>query len=413
MSKPRRKIVVREMTVDEAERAGKRVCPALKELAKRGIKVVIKDDPAPIALILGGLMWFGKTAGANILTSVVDSVTSPITNLVELAIRSKVLEWRANDIFSAIMESFKFQAFAPSVEDSAGVNYDESHASDMVLNLARATLFLTQIISDDAGELAMESLSEAISQAVYSGFAGQLQNMANYRSGFLPPQNIHMEDEYGNFDVNTRAIMDAFAGYQIHESIANEALRTIKSAGDTFRRFALLDDMAETLEAVRSPKLVWLSEGARLIRDAFRDLVEDVRAMLYTLLRRVGDILMEVKVAKADYDAGLITESEYNVVLLDAYLELQEIDDEADDIMADMEDALGEMPNSFDNAAVNVASAYNSLVDLYGDYLDNVILSDFDDYVNNMMLLRTYTKVSGIGWYLYNRVKGTYHGGQA
>jgi len=406
----RPRVVIRRMSIEEAKREGKRVPRCFEVAERRGARITIIDDPAPIALIMGGLMFFGKTAGMTLLSNVIEDVTSPVSNMFELAVRGKVIDLRRTEIEDSVLESFKYQAFAPTKEDSSGVNYDEAHLRDTIYNLAKATLFLTTLVSDDAGELAMETLSEAMSQAVYSGVAGQLQNQANYRSGFIPPQSLHTEDEYSQVLTPTRAIMDAFGGYQIHETVTSEALRRIRQSADAYRRFRLLDDLGESLETSRLTHIAWLSEAGRLIRQAFRDLIEDVRAMLYTLLRRVTDVLAEVMVAKADYDAGLITQEEFNVVLLDANIELQKIDEECDNIIDDMVQAISEMPTSLDTVASKIASAYESAVSLFGDYVDSAILSDFGDYVTNLLNLRIYTKVKDIGYYLSNPVTGSQWG---
>ena len=242
------------------------------------------------------------------------------------------------------------------------------------------------------------------------GIAGQLANVAFYRAGFQPPSNPFFQQGEDKIETNTRVHLDAFNGYQIHWTVAQEALRRLNAANEAYRRFALLDDVAATLEASRNVRLIWLAEGHRLIRDGIRTLIDDVRAMLYVLLRRVTDTINEVRVAKADYDAGLLSEEEFNVVLLDAYLELQQIDKEIDDILSDLEQTMSLVGDTMPDVDTNAAQALERLVDVYTDYVDSTIMSDFGDYVSTLLNVRRHTRLSGVKFAIRNLKDGTEFG---
>ena len=396
----------------EAARRGVNVPPALLMSAdKIEMRVQVVDDPIPAALafVATALKWLGAQAAEAIIGDVIGTVTAPVTSFVETKFKTFVLDQRRSELLDVLRSSFYSQLYASSKTGPDGVSYDDTALDDAVYNTMKATIYLSAVVSDDAGEIAMESLQEAFSNAVYAGIAGQLTATAKYRAGFEPLDDIPGYTQPLNIHYDTRAIMDAFGGKFIHHTIANEADRRINAAIDAYRRFDLLDDVSKSLEASRTIHAQWLAEAAPLIRDAIHKVVDDVRAILYTLLRRVSDILAEVRVARADYDAGLISPEEYNIVIYDAYLELQEIDKEIDDVLSDLEQAVSSVPTKLDIVESKLTLIQDQLVKIYGDYVDQTIFIDFPDYIYTLLNIRKYAKLSNVKWSIYNGITDNEH----
>ena len=397
----------RFITVDEAIKKGKRVPSTWLTLQQRD-KVHIIDDPAPA--VIGGLLFFAGTVGKSVLDRVIDAVASPVAGGVEIGVKYGVVELFKDQLTGVMKSCFENQAFVRTKTDASGVNTNDEDLKKAFTDAMKSTVVLTALISDDAGEIAMESLSEALSQAVYAGLAGQLTCRANYRSGFAPPDGLDASTNRLNINVHTRALLDAFVGKNVHETIANEAMRRIQDASEKYTKYRLLEDIASAVEASSNLRITVLAETERLLRDSIHRLVEDVRAILYTLLRRVTDVLNEVRVAKAEHDAGLLSDEEFNVVLQDANIELAEIENEVYAVVEDAKAVVADMPEALTTLRDNLWSLYTSLENLYGSFVDSVVLSDFDDYVSTLLNLRTYTLLSNVAWKLQNPVTGSEHG---
>jgi len=388
----------RAMTVQEyIQKYGENSIPeSFKK--KQNIRIYEKNELA--AAIIYGLLSVGTAIGENVFESFIDSVCTLINPWIVLPIRKFAIDLYKDKIFEATKAAMFDQTFITTKPDTAGVNPDEQDFEKMIVDLAYCTIVLTSMVSEDAGEVAFQNLQNALSNCTMAGIGGALTHMGNYRVGLQPISDLEESDEYMQVHVDTRSVIDAFAGYPIHYTVTKEALRRIKQASEAYDSFHVLRSIIDSQMALNWPYLYLGMHAGHLIMNTYEAVLHDIKSAMYTLWRRVTDIIQAVRVAWAEYNAKILSKDEISLVLLDAQIELQNIEKELEELINLYDEAL----QQFNTLALYVQKYQNlvtTLVKIYRDYVNDTILDDFDKYVNNIQSIRSgYVKLVNVNYVL-------------
>jgi len=389
----------RRYSLDEYEKKFGELPKPFRYLKHSKAKIEIFDKNE-LGVIIAGLVAFGKALGESIFGQVIESISTLINPWIVLPIRHFAINVYGNQIFDATRTAMYDTTFITTRQDPSGVNINDEDFRKMILDLAYDTVVLTTLVSEDAGEVAFENLQNALSNCTMAGIGGALTQMGNYRVGLQPISGLEESDEYMNVHVDTRSVIDAFAGFPIHYTVTKEALRRIKQASDAYNGFRVLREVIDAQFVCAYPWLEIATLVPVLFRMCLESLFHDVKSAVYTLWRRVVDIAQQLRVAKAEYESKLLSEDEFNLILYDAYVELKEIENELNEILNSFEDALKNI-DELKNYAQLMRNIVANLVSIYRNYVNDVILSDFNKYVQNIQNIRSgYVKLSNVKYVL-------------
>ena len=354
------------------------------------------SDPIPAILVAIG-MSLGAAMLSNIIDSVAEGVTRPVTSGVEYLSRIGTLRLYADTVTTSLLDATLSPVLFDEAGDGSYANVPDTTIKQIFQKVAEATALASAFISDDAGEIAMESLQEAFSNAVYYGLGGAYALWAAYRVGLTPPNDFISGPEATLLDPITRGNLDALVGQNVYTTTAQEALRIASQILDAYAKSDKLDALLALFARAGDPLIAALAGLARQYDTVGDYMVELVRAHLAVLQRRVVDAMDEVRAAYADYRAGLIDELQMRVILQDAVLEMKEILNAAEDILRAVEEAVGEIIGMGDADLSNIAKVIDALEKaLDGYYL--TVADSMADYIRAVRDSRRRIKSTGLTW---------------
>lgn len=378
--------------------------PVVARLAETGLYIPLKKDPIPAVV--------AKLAAALLLPvagDLVEKAVRPMTSGVDFVTKTKTYELYRGRVIDAVMNAILSTVYTPSRVDASGVNYTPEQFADLLDKIIKATILVTALVSEDAGEIVMEALQEALSNAVYAGFGGMVTSITNYRAGFAPPPGMLSQQGEEGIDPRTRALVDAFSGVNFHATAAQEMARAYSDVEKAFGKFRKLDEVARALEAASDVHGLILTRAPDFIISAFEDLLQTVKQQLMVLARRVNEIEGIARTATRDYNYGVIGEPQLQLIYDALMNELDAIDVMVDDMVADLADAVQYIPQE-DEATANALA--NALLDLYiaFSYIIDSRIQEFKRYIQTLKNARYFTNLDNVGYYGDNNITGTRDG---
>ena len=377
--------------IGEAFNGDSSICESV-EYSGGMVKARLKHNQAIVATVLGTIL--GETVG-SILTESLANLALPINESTEYL--GRILAW---DIWKgkavdAVYSAIGKQIYVPTREDASGVNYDDDVLRDIFEEVMYATIVLTTLVSEDAGEIAMESLQEAISNAIYATIGGQITSIANYRVGFMPPQNPMTNQGEENAHPYTRAIYDAFTGYNIWGMLQNETARLMQQYSSDYERFELLHYLYDALETASNPGIARLALYGRLYRNAVQSLQDAVFSMLNVLWRRAVELKTEVDTAYYDWTYGFMEDSDITIILKSAINEADRISSEIDNILQEVQDAINSLQLDNTQLVNTITSVVEDITRIMLDYA-SVYKEELDKYWSTVKTIRQFTRITGV-----------------
>ena len=362
-------------------------------------------DPIPMIVVAVGAS-FGAMLLSNILESAAEGVTRPATSMVDYMSRVQTVRIHADAVTTMLLDATLSPVLIDEAGDGSFANVTDATIKQVLLKAAEATAMASALISEDAGEIAMEAIQEAFSNAVYYGLGGAYALWAAYRVGLTPPNDFIGGPEAALLDPITRGNLDALVGQNVYSTTAQEALRIAAQILDAYGRADKLDALLTLFARAGDPLLTALASLSRQYETIGDYLVELVRAHLAVLQRRVVDAIDEVRAAYADYRAGLIDELQMRTILQDAILEMKEILAAAEDILRAVEEAVNDIVAMGDADLANIASIIDRLETAMDTYYRD-IASGMSDYVRALRDSRRRIKSTGLTWRFKFKKLGT------
>jgi len=372
----------------------------------RNFKPLGPNDPIP-AIIAA----FGVALGGQLLTNMIESLaegaTRPATSGIDYGSRLLTYTTYRGMTLDAIMAALKASVYTPEAGDGSFVNFKDDDVRDTLDKIIVGTILATTMVSEDAGEIVMESFQEAFSNATYYGIGGMFASTTAYRAGFMPPNNFFMDPGFDLLDAHTKANLDAMVGQNAYTTTAQHVMRIANRIVESYSRADKLDSLLRLLSAYGDRELHMLANADRLYDTVIDYVVEQTRTALTVLLRRTIDIRDTIRAAYADYKVQppLIDETMFRIILYDAQLELQEIRNLKDEILNDLEWLIDNMPTP-DTATLGYIS---DVIDRLEKALDSHWSDEFSEmknYISTMKLARRLTKSTGMTWSYLSRKTG-------
>ena len=396
MSKPRR--IAHTPTVVE-----NRIPPSLAQIAKP----VEKNDPVPLIVAAFGVALAGQILG-NMVESLAEGATRPATSGIEYGTKLATYRMYRGITLDTMVAALKASIFTPERGDGAYVNIDDDKIKDAMDKIIQGTIVATSMVSEDAGEIVMESFQEAFSNATYYGIGGMFASMTAYRAGFMPPQNMFTDPGFDLLDAATKANLDALTGYNAYATTAQQALRIANKIVDSYTKSDKLDSLLRIFAHYTDIDLTMLANLDRQFETMVDHIIEQTRMALTVLLRRTIDIRDTIRAAYADWKANIIMENDFRILLLDALLELREILSLKDEILDDLDYVIDSVPTPDSDAMASVADVIDRIEKALDDYwLDE--FTEMQQYLETLKLARRLTKSTGLTWTYISLKTGQQH----
>jgi len=369
-----------------------------KDFTKRTNRRQIVNGKDPVPLIIAAIgVSFAAQVLANIIESAAEGVTRPATAAIDLTTRMATLGLHADEVTSKLLEGVLASVFIDEAGDSSFVNIDNQAIKDVFRVVAEATVLASTLVSEDAGEIAMESIQEAFSNAVYYGLGGAVATWAAYRAGYAPPNDFLQQPAVDMLDPITIANLDAMVGQNVYVTTAMHALRLLGRTLEYWTRADKIDELHRLYAAAGNVPLHMLANATRVLDTAIDYMVEQIRAMLAVIMRRAIDIVDEVNAAYADYLVQMIDETQFRVALESGRVELKHLEQMIEDTL-NMIDAMVDQLSDADTATlVNIAT----VIDMLENSLESFAFDDYEemrDYLTTLRYARRRLKSTGLTW---------------
>jgi len=390
------------------ERVYMKPAPARNSISGTAIAKNAKpvDPNDPIPAIIARL---GSTLGAVLLDvfakDLTEGVTRPVSSGIDYLSRLGTYTLYKSLTLDALVAALKASIFTPESGDGSFVNIDDSKLKDSLDKIMIGTILATTMVSEDAGEIVMESFQEAFSNATYYGIGGMFATMTAYRGGFMPPQNPFNDPGFMLLDAVTKANLDALVGMNAYATTAQHALRLANDILDSYTRSDKLDSLLRLLSSASDLDLNMLANLERQYDTVIDYIIEQTRTALTILLRRTIDIRDTIRAAYADYKVNLIAEEDMRLILVDAQLELREIRSLKDEILSDLDYVLAniELPSDTDRA--NLATVIDKLETALDSYWKNNF-DEMQQYLDTLRVARRLVKSIGLQWSYISKKTG-------
>ena len=367
-------------------------------------KIVEGKDPIPLIIAAIGMSLAAAMLG-NIIEAASEGVTRPVTATIDYAARLKTFYDHEAEVTGKLLEGILASVFIDEAGDGAYVNIDDANIKAAFKRTMEATILASTLVTEDAGEIAMESIQEAFSNAVYYSLGGAVATWAAYRGGFMPPNDFFDDPGMQQLDGVTKANLDAMVGQNAYVTTAKHVLRLLNQVLESYTRSDKLDELLRLYAAAGDVHVHLLANAARVYDTIIDYLVEQARAKLNVIMRRAIDALDEASAAYADYKVGLVPEEQMKIVIEDVRLEMKELDAMIDDVVTMITEAIDELAPADDLTMANIASVIDKLETGFDDYA----MAEFDelsDYMTTMRYARRRTKSTGLTWQIVSRKTG-------
>jgi len=253
-----------------------------------------------------------------------------------------------------------------------------------------ATSALLSMLGEDTAELVTEMLSEALSNAVYSGFAGALDMMFRLRTGAIPPQG---PTGFDYVDPEWTAFLDAASGMHFHALALARLEKIIRGTADALERDPIARGLIQSFQVAFDPKTAMLSMFAEMFRTAVMRLMESVIAVAEAIFARVEDAAEEWRAAYIMYKSGEISQTEYQEIEARINAELDAAEAELAALEEDLKTALSNFneapPTTLDTAITMLNNA------ILGAVANDVNINAWA-YIAELSSLRVNAKPSGV-----------------
>ena len=377
-----------------------RMDPLSERASRLGVGVQLKRDPGEAVLAVLGAV--ASPIGERVL----DYLGDPLWTWASIKSRGFTYGLMKggvlNDLFNAILSQLYFS----SIPDESGLNYSNQDLMKILDKLSETTIKVTRLVSDDAGEIVMESFQEAVSNAIYSGIGGMLQSIANYRAGFMPPQNpIYGMGEDGFF-VHTRRMIDQFNGYNIYTTIAMEAGRVVNDAKDAISKYDKVDKLLDGIEALSDIHSTIYEDARSIILSGVHSILESFSAYMHLIIRRVNELIGVILTGHRDRNIlNVIGDEQYNMLLAAVDKELDFLSLEIDNMLDDVQLVIGELDIGWEDVIGPAFDGVQLLLEQVGHKIDRRI-SEFTDYVTWLIMSRKFQQVRRVSFCFDNPLTG-------
>jgi uncharacterized protein YqiB (DUF1249 family) len=223
-------------------------------------------------------------------------------------------------------------------QDIAGISPDEASTRDFVQYVLALGAVL-EMLGEDVAEVATESVSDAMSNMMYSGFFGHLDAVLRQRVGGIPPQSPLFLD---GIDTEWKAWLDSTAGTNYWATVWQYWAKKYADLAESLHSDPLVRGVIDAYRYITYIEWFLASQVSKLMEQAVGRLYESMVAALEALFARVVDAEQEYLATEVAYQQGIVPETEYTSTVAKIDAEITAAEQELDEIIQDFKDALNE-----------------------------------------------------------------------
>ena len=288
-------------------------------------------DPLPILAVIGGAI--AGAALEHLAEMATENIMRPVDKGAELLSKLGTYKLYKGKAIDSAIDAIRSVFFMTPRQDDTGYNIDYDKFREAMDKVMWATIVLETLISEDASEMTMEMLQEALSNSLQYGIGGMWALMSAYSAGFGVPQGLFLS---GEVDIHpyTLASLDAWTGQLKHFLVAQHYVR-VKSEWETAHQHEIERWLYKGLELSIMPEYVIVSRMMYKAIDMIERMADSMTEIVSVMLRRVHDLIYSLQAAYNDYRAGILSEHEFMVIAKSIDNALDAIDSEMTKLLED------------------------------------------------------------------------------
>lgn len=269
-----------------------------------------------------------------------------------------------------------------ALTDITGISPNESEVRDFVKNVVAVSAIL-ESISDELGEIASESISDSISNIMYSSWLGLMDMVMRNMIGGMPPQSPMY---LSNIHTKWLAWLDSLAGQHYWPTVMEFWYKRYQELAESLWADNLFKGLIDTYRYIQFIEWFMVAWVSRLLETAITRLYDSVVGALEALFARVVDAEQEYLAAKTLYDNGLISIDDFNEVQAKIDSEITAAEQELSSIIADFQSALNELLSEW--YTPSYLSQWLSTLEQAIDNVVTNVMSEVGEYAKQLYFYR-------------------------
>jgi len=294
-----------------------------------------------------------------------------------------------NTLFGANWWSELFDIIEDS-ETAKNTGVSPSDIPKIIAKYMEKTCQISVVAGEEIGsESIMEMLSEGLSSALETNFNASLQTILNIKRGSLPPDlSIAMQigqrlDRVETLYALSQIMPIGNLNYSVLETLLFGADQRLINALET-----ALSEYDRALAEKNEAMHTYIVIISQLLNNIFMDLVLDASRFIEALntivtsivddhLARLNQLEDNVESTKALYDAGMLSDEEYQTKIDACYYQLVSsetiYDKYINDVMNRISDYVNKLDTEKDNIITLIQNWLNDLESIYNTYINNIV----------------------------------------
>jgi len=328
-----------------------------------------------------------------------------------------LVRWGKVEMFNWLFGSNWWAELFDIIEDSdvaKNVGVSPSAITSIIAKYLEKTCQISIAVGEEIGsESIMEMLSEGLSSAMETNFNASIQTILNVKRGSLPPDlSIALQigqrlDRVETLYALSQIMPIGNLNYTILEALLFGADQRLINAIET--ALAVYDQaLAEKNQALHAHMAIITQLLNQLLTDLVLDCARFIEALNTIVtsiadehLSRLNQLEDNAESAKALYDAGLLSDEEYQTKIDECYYQLTSSEAVYDKYIADVMARISDYVNKLDSEKDNIVSIIQnwlySLEAVYNAYINGV--------VNAISSITLDSELKSKALDLYNRLK--------
>ena len=296
-------------------------------------------------------------------------------------------------VVDVVRRALFYQTRGVADAPNPGFLVDYNTLEELLKTTFGATLAAAALVGEDASEVVMEVVQEGITQAIMYGLGGALALTAAYSYGYSPHSVAFQQyEEY--MSPRSRSNLDITAGNWSHYLAAVEFMR-LAGEYENLLGSPQVSGIYRGLAAATAPATSMLAALGDEFRSVVAAIVGTINEYLAVLSRRVNDVLWALEAAELDYQNGVLTEAEYNLILMALNDQLDAIDTMLERISTVIENFLDNIDTTLiDSARTSMDNAINNLVDMIKQSWWYNKKQEYSEYWDTLRRARSHTRAN-------------------